>query len=138
MNNSLDYLAYPVIVSNHRQSTTFRKKLDFGHYILHKNRVQIVKPAVDTRPPMAHTHHILKLSKLQGEQKRIDKIEYENKQLCQKIANAHRGPAKVDCWNEYLSKRIQGAISETQQDTLSPSKNRLLTMEKTQRRPRIS
>lgn len=42
---------------------------------------------------------------LQGEQKRINKIEYENKQLCQKIANAHRGPAKVDCWNEYLSKR---------------------------------
>ncbi|KAH0503931.1 CMRF35-like molecule 9 [Microtus ochrogaster] len=41
MNNSLDYLAYPVIVSNHRQSTTFRKKLDFGHYVLHKNRVQI-------------------------------------------------------------------------------------------------
>lgn len=41
----------------------------------------------------------------QGEQKRIDKIEYENKQLCQKIANAHRGPAKVDCWNEYFSKR---------------------------------
>lgn len=41
----------------------------------------------------------------QGEQKRIDKIEYENKQLCQKIANAHRGPAQVDCWNEYFSKR---------------------------------
>nr|XP_048301719.1 sperm axonemal maintenance protein CFAP97D1 [Myodes glareolus] len=106
MNNSLDYLAYPVIVSNHRQSTTFRKKLDFGHYLLHKNRVQIVKPTVDTKPPMAHTHHILKLSKLQGEQKRIDKIEYENKQLCQKIANAHRGPAKLDCWNEYLSKSL--------------------------------
>ncbi|XP_028636530.1 sperm axonemal maintenance protein CFAP97D1 [Arvicanthis niloticus] len=106
MNNSLDYLAYPVIVSNHRQSTTFRKKLDFGHYILHKNRVQIVKPAVDTKPPMAHTHYILKLSKLQGEQKRIDKIEYENRQLCQKIANAHRGPAKVDCWNEYLSRSL--------------------------------
>uniref|UniRef100_M3YE22 CFAP97 domain containing 1 n=1 Tax=Mustela putorius furo TaxID=9669 RepID=M3YE22_MUSPF len=42
----------------------------------------------------------------QGEQKRIDKIEYENKQLCQKIANAHRGPAKVDCWNEYFSKSL--------------------------------
>ncbi|XP_051014693.1 sperm axonemal maintenance protein CFAP97D1 isoform X2 [Acomys russatus] len=126
MNNSLDYLAYPVIVSNHRQSTTFRKKLDFGHYVLHKNRVQIVKPTVDTKPPMAHTHHILKLNKLQGEQKRIDKIEYENKQLCQKIANAHRGPAKVDCWNEYLSKRIQGAISETQQDIFS-LKNRYVT-----------
>lgn len=41
MNNSLDYLAYPVIVSNHRQSTTFRKKLDFDHYISHKNRIQI-------------------------------------------------------------------------------------------------
>lgn len=41
----------------------------------------------------------------QGEQKRINKIEHENKQLCQKIANAHRGPAKVDCWNEYFSKR---------------------------------
>nr|KAF6455352.1 CFAP97 domain containing 1 [Rousettus aegyptiacus] len=106
MNNSLDYLAYPVIVSNHRQSTAFRKKLDFGHYICHKNRIQIVKPAVDTKPPVAHTHHILKLSKLQGEQKRIDKIEYENKKLCQKIANAHRGPAKVDCWNEYPSKRL--------------------------------
>ncbi|XP_032770406.1 uncharacterized protein CFAP97D1 isoform X2 [Rattus rattus] len=135
MNNSLDYLAYPVIVSNHRQSTNFRKKLDFGHYILHKNRVQIVKPAVDTKPPMAHTHYILKLSKLQGEQKRIDKIEYENKQLCQKIANAYRGPAKVDCWNEYLSRRIQGDISETQHDIFSSKRNRLLTMEKTPRRP---
>ncbi|XP_038942569.1 sperm axonemal maintenance protein CFAP97D1 isoform X3 [Rattus norvegicus] len=135
MNNSLDYLAYPVIVSNHRQSTNFRKKLDFGHYILHKNRVQIVKPAVDTSPPMAHTHYILKLSKLQGEQKRIDKIEYENKQLCQKIANAHRGPAKVDCWNEYLSRRIQGDISETQHDIFSSKKNRLLTVEKIPRRP---
>lgn len=41
MNNSLEYLAYPVIVSNHRQSTDFRKKLDFGHYISHKNRIQI-------------------------------------------------------------------------------------------------
>ncbi|XP_004041590.1 sperm axonemal maintenance protein CFAP97D1 isoform X1 [Gorilla gorilla gorilla] len=106
MNNSLDYLAYPVIVSNHRQSTTFRKKLDFGHYVSHKNRIQIVKPTVDTKPPVAHTNHILKLSKLQGEQKKINKIEYENKQLCQKIANAHRGPAKVDCWNEYFSKSL--------------------------------
>ncbi|KAF6298270.1 CFAP97 domain containing 1 [Rhinolophus ferrumequinum] len=106
MNNSLDYLAYPVIVSNHRQSTTFRKTLDFGHYLSHKNRIQIVKPAVDTKPPVAHTHHILKLSKLQGEQRKIDKIEYENKQLCQKIANAHRGPATVDCWNEYFSKSL--------------------------------
>lgn len=41
MNNSLQYLAYPVIVSNHRQSTDFRKKLDFGHYISHKNRIEI-------------------------------------------------------------------------------------------------
>ncbi|KAM5273987.1 sperm axonemal maintenance protein CFAP97D1 [Ctenodactylus gundi] len=106
MNNSLDYLAYPVIVSNHRQTTTFRKKLDFGHYVSHKNRVQTAKPTVDTKPPMAHTHLILKLSKLQSEQKKIDKIEYENKQLCQKIANAHRGPAKVDCWNEYFSKSL--------------------------------
>uniref|UniRef100_A0A8I5YUT6 CFAP97 domain containing 1 n=2 Tax=Pongo abelii TaxID=9601 RepID=A0A8I5YUT6_PONAB len=88
------------------QSTTFRKKLDFGHYVSHKNRIQIVKPTVDTKPPVAHTNHILKLSKLQGEQKKINKIEYENKQLCQKIANAHRGPAKVDCWNEYFSKSL--------------------------------
>ncbi|XP_036125816.1 uncharacterized protein CFAP97D1 isoform X1 [Molossus molossus] len=106
MNNSLDYLAYPVIVSNHRQSTNFRKKLDLGNYVSHKNRIQIVKPAVDSKPPMAHAHHILKLSKLQGEQKKIDKIKYENKQLCQKIANAHCGPAKVDCWNEYFSKSL--------------------------------
>ncbi|XP_008010707.2 sperm axonemal maintenance protein CFAP97D1 isoform X2 [Chlorocebus sabaeus] len=134
MNNSLDYLAYPVIVSNHRQSTTFRKKLDFDHYISHKNRIQIVKPTVDTKPPVAHTHHILKLSKLQGEQKKINKIEYENKQLCQKIANAHRGPAKVDCWNEYFSKRIQGAISEILRDIFSPKMNRLFTMEKVQKK----
>lgn len=49
MNNSLDYLAYPVIVSNHRQSTIFRKKLDFGHYIFHKNRIQIGMWAVGAR-----------------------------------------------------------------------------------------
>ncbi|EPQ13596.1 hypothetical protein D623_10015268 [Myotis brandtii] len=149
MNNSLQYLAYPVIVSNHRQSTDFGKKLDFGHYISHKNRIEIVKPAVDTKPPVTRTYHILKLGKLQfcsvspvvlfalshhprgergqacvlqhkvammsscraglshqGEQKRINKIEHENKQLCQKIANAHRGPAKVDCWNEYFSRSL--------------------------------
>ncbi|XP_024409248.2 sperm axonemal maintenance protein CFAP97D1 isoform X2 [Desmodus rotundus] len=132
MNNSLDYLAYPVIVSNLRQTTTFRRKLDLANYISHKNRIEIVKPAVDTKPPVAHTHHILKLSKLQGEQKRIDKIEYENKQLCQKIANAHRGPAQVDCWNEYFSKRIQDVTSEIQQGIFSPEMNRLLTTEKIQ------
>lgn len=40
MNNSLDYLAYPVIVSNHRQTTTFRKKLDADHYLAHQDRLQ--------------------------------------------------------------------------------------------------
>ncbi|XP_005394566.1 PREDICTED: uncharacterized protein C17orf105 homolog [Chinchilla lanigera] len=106
MNSSLDYLAYPVIVSNHRQTTAYRKKLDLGHYLFHRNRLQIAKPAVDTKPPVAHTHLILKLSKLQYEQKRIDRIEYENRQLCEKIASAHRGPAKVDCWNSYFSKSL--------------------------------
>ncbi|XP_044532976.1 sperm axonemal maintenance protein CFAP97D1 [Gracilinanus agilis] len=106
MNNSLEYLAYPAIVANHRQSTTFKKKLDVGHHVSHKNRVEVAKPTVDNKPPAAHTHHILKLSKLQGEQKRFNKIEYENKQLCQKIADAQRGPAKVDCWNEYFSKSL--------------------------------
>ncbi|XP_036925507.1 sperm axonemal maintenance protein CFAP97D1 isoform X2 [Sturnira hondurensis] len=132
MNSSLDYLAYPVIVSNHRQSTAFRKKLDLGNYISHKNRIEIVKPTVDTKPPVAHAHHILQLRKLQDEQKRIDKIEYENKQLCQKIANAHRGPAQVDCWNEYFSKRNQDVTSEIQQGIFSPKMNRLLTTEKIQ------
>ena len=41
MNNSLDYLAYPVIVSNLRQTTTFRRKLDLANYISHKNRIEI-------------------------------------------------------------------------------------------------
>lgn len=40
MNSSLDYLAYPVIVSNHRQTTAFRKKLDLGHYLSHRIRLQ--------------------------------------------------------------------------------------------------
>ncbi|XP_059526297.1 sperm axonemal maintenance protein CFAP97D1 [Myotis daubentonii] len=132
MNNSLQYLAYPVIVSNHRQSTDFGKKLDFSHYISHKNRIEIVKPAVDTKPPVTRTHHILKLGKLQGEQKRINKIEHENKQLCQKIANAHRGPAKVDCWNEYFSKRYQDVISKIQQSIFSTKLDRLLPTEQTQ------
>ncbi|KAM9003898.1 sperm axonemal maintenance protein CFAP97D1 isoform 2-T3 [Sarcophilus harrisii] len=105
MNNSLEYLAYPAIVANHRQTTAFKKKLDIGHHEAHKNRVEVAKPTVDTKPPVAHTHHILKLSKLQGEQKRFNKIEYENKQLCQKIADAQRGRPSVDCWNEYFSKR---------------------------------
>ncbi|XP_028374919.1 uncharacterized protein CFAP97D1 isoform X2 [Phyllostomus discolor] len=132
MYNSLDYLAYPVIVSNHRQTTTFRKRLDLGNYISHKNRIEIVKPTVDTKPPAAHAHYILQMRKLQSEQKRIDKIEHENKQLCQKIANAHRGPAQVDCWNEYFSKRNQDVTSEIQQGTFSPEINRLLTTEKIQ------
>uniref|UniRef100_H0VYI7 CFAP97 domain containing 1 n=2 Tax=Cavia porcellus TaxID=10141 RepID=H0VYI7_CAVPO len=106
MNSSLDYLAYPVIVSNHRQTTAFRKKLDLGHYLSHRIRLQTAKPAVDTKPPMAHTHLVLKLSKLQWEQNKIDKIEFENKQLCAKIASAHRGPARVDCWNAYFSKSL--------------------------------
>ncbi|XP_012884276.1 PREDICTED: uncharacterized protein C17orf105-like [Dipodomys ordii] len=59
---------------------------------------------------MVHTHHSLKPSKLQSEQKKIDKIEYENMQLCQKIANAHAGAAKVDSWNEYLSRSLNRAV----------------------------
>ncbi|XP_033618964.1 uncharacterized protein CFAP97D1 isoform X2 [Fukomys damarensis] len=106
MNSSLDYLAYPVVVSNHRQTTAFRRKLDLGHYLSHQNRLQIAKPTVDTKPPAAHTHLILKLSKLQCEQKRMDRIEYENRQLCEKIASVHRGPAKVDCWNSYFSRSL--------------------------------
>ncbi|KAB1265589.1 uncharacterized protein Cadr_000019541, partial [Camelus dromedarius] len=129
MNNSLDYLAYPVIVSNHRQSTSFRKKLDFGHYAFHKNRIQIaltilvflLKILQKIKGGMLG-HRVMEWDGAmalprwggvshQSEQKRIDKIEYENKQLCQKIANAHRGPAKVDCWNEYFSKRRHHAPS---------------------------
>ncbi|XP_004859329.1 uncharacterized protein C17orf105 homolog isoform X3 [Heterocephalus glaber] len=106
MNSSLHYLAYPAVVSNHRQTTGFRRKLDLDHYLSHQKRLQIVKPTVDTKPPAAHTHLILKLRKLQCEQERIDKIEYENRQLCEKIASMYCGPAKVDCWNSYFSRSL--------------------------------
>ncbi|XP_033618966.1 uncharacterized protein CFAP97D1 isoform X4 [Fukomys damarensis] len=131
MNSSLDYLAYPVVVSNHRQTTAFRRKLDLGHYLSHQNRLQIAKPTVDTKPPAAHTHLILKLSKLQCEQKRMDRIEYENRQLCEKIASVHRGPAKVDCWNSYFSRRTPGATSGTRPSTFPPEMTRSVTEDRT-------
>uniref|UniRef100_A0A6I8MY11 CFAP97 domain containing 1 n=2 Tax=Ornithorhynchus anatinus TaxID=9258 RepID=A0A6I8MY11_ORNAN len=51
-------------------------------------------------------YQFLRLSKLQAEQKRLNRIENENKQLCMKIASIQRGPSRVDCWNEYCSRSL--------------------------------
>lgn len=39
--SSLEYLAYPVIIANHRQSTNMKKKLDIGDYLSHKNKLEL-------------------------------------------------------------------------------------------------
>ncbi|KAM7137576.1 sperm axonemal maintenance protein CFAP97D1 [Macrochelys suwanniensis] len=63
--SSLEYLAYPVIVANHRQSTSMKKKLDIGDYLSHKNKLELARPRVDNKPPRAQTHHHFKMSKIQ-------------------------------------------------------------------------
>ncbi|XP_021095928.1 uncharacterized protein C17orf105 homolog isoform X2 [Heterocephalus glaber] len=115
MNSSLHYLAYPAVVSNHRQTTGFRRKLDLDHYLSHQKRLQIeIQPQASkgstapARPPLPLGAQALPWSPWgpQCEQERIDKIEYENRQLCEKIASMYCGPAKVDCWNSYFSRSL--------------------------------
>ncbi|XP_030397374.1 uncharacterized protein CFAP97D1 isoform X2 [Gopherus evgoodei] len=109
--SSLEYLAYPVIVANHRQSTTMKKELDIGDYLSHKNKLELARPRVDNKPPRAQTHHHFKMSKIQEDQKKIGRIERENKQLAERLATIQRGTGMVDCWNEYFQRRIHGTIS---------------------------
>uniref|UniRef100_A0A8C8RB03 CFAP97 domain containing 1 n=1 Tax=Pelusios castaneus TaxID=367368 RepID=A0A8C8RB03_9SAUR len=103
--SSLEYLAYPVIVANHRQSTTMKKKLDIGDYLSHKNKLELARSRIDTKPPRAQTHHHFKMTKFQEDQKRIGRIERENKKLSERIATIQRGTGMVDCWNEYFQRR---------------------------------
>ncbi|XP_038241612.1 sperm axonemal maintenance protein CFAP97D1 [Dermochelys coriacea] len=102
--SSLEYLAYPMIVANHRQSTSMKKKLDIGDYLAHKNKLELARPHVDNKPPRAQTHHHFKMSKIQEDQKRIGRIERENKQLAERLATIQRGTGMVDCWNEYFQR----------------------------------
>ncbi|XP_006125845.2 sperm axonemal maintenance protein CFAP97D1 [Pelodiscus sinensis] len=102
--SSLEYLAYPVIVANHRQSTTLKKKLDIHDYLSHKSKLEVARPRIDNKPPRAQTHHHFKMTKIQEDQKRTGKIERENKQLAGRLAAIQRGTGLVDCWNEYFQR----------------------------------
>uniref|UniRef100_A0A452GVK5 Uncharacterized protein n=2 Tax=Gopherus TaxID=38771 RepID=A0A452GVK5_9SAUR len=52
----------------------------------------------------AQTHHHFKMSKIQEDQKKIGRIERENKQLAERLATIQRGTGMVDCWNEYFQR----------------------------------
>ncbi|XP_038610566.1 sperm axonemal maintenance protein CFAP97D1 isoform X2 [Tachyglossus aculeatus] len=89
-----------------RPSAGLRGRLDSKLLTTHKKKAQVVKAAVDTSAPVLQVYQFLRLSKLQAEQKRLNRIENENKQLCIKIASIQRGPPRVDCWNEYYSRSL--------------------------------
>uniref|UniRef100_A0A8D0GI35 CFAP97 domain containing 1 n=1 Tax=Sphenodon punctatus TaxID=8508 RepID=A0A8D0GI35_SPHPU len=104
MSNTVEYLAYPVIVANPRQSTDLKKKVDINKYQFHKNKSELGRPHVDNKAPRTETHHDFKVNKIQDAQKRIGYIDRENKQLSARLAEIYRGTGMVDCWNRYFQK----------------------------------
>ncbi|XP_044155427.1 sperm axonemal maintenance protein CFAP97D1 [Bufo gargarizans] len=73
--NTVDYLAFPLIVANHRQNNILKKKWDSYHYQCHMSRM---------------------------EQERLAVIEKDNRLLMEKIAHIMRTRGAVDNWNNCL------------------------------------
>ncbi|NP_001376583.1 uncharacterized protein C17orf105 homolog [Gallus gallus] len=55
--------------------------------------------------PHAQSWQCVNLRKIQEDQKRISQIERDNERLMENLAAIQRGPARVDCWNEYFQRR---------------------------------
>ncbi|POI21852.1 hypothetical protein CIB84_014401, partial [Bambusicola thoracicus] len=63
------------------------------------------KHCVKKMPPRAQGWQCVNLRKIQEDQKRISQIERDNQRLMENLAAIQRGPARVDCWNEYFHRR---------------------------------
>ncbi|KAM9296663.1 sperm axonemal maintenance protein CFAP97D1 [Gastrophryne carolinensis] len=97
--NTINYLAFPLLVANQRQNSTLKKKWDRYHYHCHMARVKSAKAEIDNKPPKIYLHHQLQLKKIQMEQERIAVTERENQILMEKIACIMRTKGDVDNWN---------------------------------------
>ncbi|XP_073419006.1 sperm axonemal maintenance protein CFAP97D1 isoform X2 [Dendrobates tinctorius] len=104
--NTVDYLAFPLIVANHRQNNILKKKWDNYHYQCHVSRVRAVKPEVDNKPPRTFLHHHVQAKKIQKEQERLAEIEKNNRLLMEKIALIMRTGGTVDNWNTCVLRSI--------------------------------
>ncbi|XP_069490505.1 sperm axonemal maintenance protein CFAP97D1 [Ambystoma mexicanum] len=106
--NSVEYLAYPLIVGNQRQNTVLKKKWDNHHYQCHRSRVDSAKSEIDNKPPKVFLHHHVQMKKLQMEQERMAVIEKNNRLLLDRIAHIMRSKGSVDNWNECYIKSLNG------------------------------
>ncbi|XP_075702347.1 sperm axonemal maintenance protein CFAP97D1 [Rhinoderma darwinii] len=97
--NTVDYLAFPLIVANHRQNSILKKKWDSYHYQCHMSRVRTAKPEVDNKPPRIFLHHHVQMKRIQMEQERLTVIEKNNRLLMEKIAHIMCTRGALDNWN---------------------------------------
>ncbi|XP_063819640.1 sperm axonemal maintenance protein CFAP97D1 isoform X1 [Pseudophryne corroboree] len=97
--NTVDYLAFPAIVSNQRKNNTLKIKWDNYHYQCHMSRVRNAKSEIDNKPPWIPLHHCIQMKKIQMEKERLAVIERANQLLLGKISQIMRGPGAVDNWN---------------------------------------
>ncbi|XP_069809038.1 sperm axonemal maintenance protein CFAP97D1 [Dendropsophus ebraccatus] len=107
--NTVDYLAFPLIVANHRQNNSLKKKWDNHHYQCHLSRVRAAKPEVDNRPPWVFLHHQVQMRKIQMEQERLAVIERNNRLLMEKIAHIMRAGGTVDNWNNWRIRSLNSS-----------------------------
>ncbi|KAM5135091.1 sperm axonemal maintenance protein CFAP97D1 [Mantella aurantiaca] len=97
--NTVDYLAFPLMVTNQRQNNTLKKKWDTYHYHCHMVRVKTARAEVDNKPPWIYLHHHVHMKKMQMEQERLNAIERDNQFLMEKISHIMRTRGVVDNWN---------------------------------------
>ncbi|KAM4623074.1 sperm axonemal maintenance protein CFAP97D1 [Discoglossus pictus] len=97
--NSVEYLAFPLIVVSQRQNNSLKKKWDDQHYQCHVTRVKTAKPEIDNVPPRSFLHHHVQMKKIQLEQERLAVIEKDNRALLERIAHIMRSKGAVDNWN---------------------------------------
>ncbi|XP_069098125.1 sperm axonemal maintenance protein CFAP97D1-like [Pleurodeles waltl] len=104
--NTVEYLAYPLIVGNQRQNTVLKKKWDSQHYQGHRSRVEAAKSEIDNKPPKVFLHQHVQMKKLQMELERMAVIEKDNRLLLDRIAHIMRTKGCVDNWNECYIKSL--------------------------------
>ncbi|XP_075071482.1 sperm axonemal maintenance protein CFAP97D1 [Mixophyes fleayi] len=112
--NTVDYLAFPAILTNHRKNTTLKKKWDRDHYQSHLSRVRTAKSEKVSEPPCIPLHNYAEMKRNQMEHERLSVIKKSNQLLVEKISHIMRRQDAVDSWNtSYLQRRGFKKASQT-------------------------
>ncbi|KAI5106947.1 hypothetical protein C0J45_2585 [Silurus meridionalis] len=88
---------------------------DKNDFEIHKKKVQSAKATLNTNPPKIYNHILVKRKKKMLEDERLSTIQRDNHMLLDKISHIKKTAGRIDCKNEYVSKRLD---TEKRQEAL--------------------